>query len=403
VSQLQDQLQEASFRGVPFYVEPESGGAPIAVGRRKMVHEYPQRDKPYVEDLGRATRELRITGFVIGLDYIQQASNLIAALEEEGEGTLVHPWLGSMEVSVKDLAQVLYSAKLGKATIDFSFIEAGELEFPDAEDSTPAQSRIAADGINAAVGAQFGSNFNIVGFPNFVSLGATAQLGSVFALMGSAAASPLAVLGYASGAAGAFGAAVGLMSNPLALGSYMLSFFGVQGVISSSMNLLGLARAFIDLAASPVLAAPFVPAPGVYVTPARVQYTENIAQINALTRQALLTQAVGISSEIQTVVYDDAVSVRLALTAALDTESQTAPDDVYLALQAARSAVWRDLTDRARDSARLVTITPPDTVPAIVLAYDRYEDAGRDLEIVARNRLRHPGFVPPVPLQVLTR
>lgn len=43
-------LQDASFRGVPFKVEEESAGT----GRRVETHEYPNRDKPYTEDLGKS-------------------------------------------------------------------------------------------------------------------------------------------------------------------------------------------------------------------------------------------------------------------------------------------------------------------------------------------------------------
>lgn len=46
-----DRLQDASFRGVPFKVEEESAGT----GRRVETHEYPNRDKPYTEDLGKIT------------------------------------------------------------------------------------------------------------------------------------------------------------------------------------------------------------------------------------------------------------------------------------------------------------------------------------------------------------
>jgi len=42
-------------------------------------------------------------------------------------------------------------------------------------------------------------------------------------------------------------------------------------------------------------------------------------------------------------------------------------------------------------------------MPAIVLAYRLYGDAERADEIVARNRVRHPGFVPGgQPLEVLS-
>mgnify|MGYP000977712715 CR=1 FL=1 len=37
---------------------------------------------------------------------------------------------------------------------------------------------------------------------------------------------------------------------------------------------------------------------------------------------------------------------------------------------------------------------PPASVPALVAAHRLYGDAGRDAEIVGRNRIRHPGRVP---------
>ncbi|NAH43850.1 DNA circularization protein, partial [Escherichia coli] len=52
-----DRLQDASFRGVPFKVEEESMGT----GRRVETHEYPNRDKPYTEDLGKITFRPSIT------------------------------------------------------------------------------------------------------------------------------------------------------------------------------------------------------------------------------------------------------------------------------------------------------------------------------------------------------
>jgi prophage DNA circulation protein len=39
-------------------------------------------------------------------------------------------------------------------------------------------------------------------------------------------------------------------------------------------------------------------------------------------------------------------------------------------------------------------VQPQATQPALVLAYSLYEDASRDADIIARNNVRHPGFVP---------
>ena len=111
----------------------------------------------------------------------------------------------------------------------------------------------------------------------------------------------------------------------------------------------------------------------------------------------------GASSLVPATVYDDTIGLRNNLTAALDAESLTASDASYAALMDARNKVWRDLTDRSRDTARLATLTPNEVTPALVLAYDYYEDASRQSDIVVRNAIRHPGFVPTEPLRVLTR
>ena len=120
-------------------------------------------------------------------------------------------------------------------------------------------------------------------------------------------------------------------------------------------------------------------------------------------RQVLVAQAVGVSSLADARVYDDTIGLRNNLTQVLDAEALNASDATFTALTDARGTVWRDLTERSRSGARLTSRTPPETTPALVLAYDLYDDATRNAEIVARNGVRHPGFVPPRPLLVLTR
>ena len=80
-----------SFRGVAFHVER----ADTQGGRRWLVHEYPRRDRPYTEDMGRRAKEWRLTFFVAGDDYDRERDALIEALDAPGAATLVHPYLGS--------------------------------------------------------------------------------------------------------------------------------------------------------------------------------------------------------------------------------------------------------------------------------------------------------------------
>jgi prophage DNA circulation protein len=64
--------------------------------------------------------------------------------------------------------------------------------------------------------------------------------------------------------------------------------------------------------------------------------------------------------------------------------------------------VHADLTSRLAGTARLESYAPRDNVPALVVAYDHYEDIDREQEIVERNAIRHPGFVPVRPLRLLS-
>ncbi|REF27627.1 DNA circularization protein [Xenorhabdus cabanillasii] len=103
--QWAEHLHPASFRGVPFAVI--SGES--VFGRRQAVHEYPYRDTAWIEDLVRATRKITIRGFIIqnsavydAPDVITQRKNLVAACETGSTGTLVHPTLGELTVSVTE-------------------------------------------------------------------------------------------------------------------------------------------------------------------------------------------------------------------------------------------------------------------------------------------------------------
>lgn len=401
---LSKNLRPASFRGVPFQVDASE----LEVGRRVEVHEYPQRDKPWAEDLGRAARGISFDGFVVGADYVAQANRLVAALEEAGPAALVHPWLGDMRVSLRDPARVVFDSKLGFARITMAFVEAGELAFPVAGTSTPSASRVAASNLEAAAVTNFASSFKVAGFQDFVAADAAAGLTGAVGTISGGQVPGMEAFGYASRGPAMGRDTLALINSPLALATTVVSYLGVASYVGNLGNYASAGRAWVSLAQSLVRLAEqagLVPpsAPTVY-TPSRQQAYVNAQATNALFRQVLLAQAVGASSVASTGVYDDSRQLRDRLTAALDTESLTASDGAYTALQAARTAVWRDLTARSRDGARLASRTPPETIPALVLAYDLYEDATRDGEICTRNSaVRHPGFVPPVPLKVLTR
>jgi len=395
-----ENLQPASFRRVPFQVD----SADLETGRRNQIHEYPQRDKPYAQDLGRATRNLKFDAFVIGEDYIQQANSLLAALETIGPGQLVHPWFGAMQASVTSCS-VAFNRELGYARFSLSFVESGELEFPSATNATANISREAADSLESISNDFFSQVFITAGFISDVADKATRVYGTVLDFMANPAFALASLTGW-NNLPGNLSSLTALFGMPNQLADTFSGLLNLRdkaaasGVTGANPVALPMVRGLTRMATDPALASPSTSTS--VITSSR-QSIINEQAIKGHARQLLLVQAVHLSSFLKADIYDDTLALKNELAGALDAETLTATsDDVYQALMQARAALWQDLTERSRGSARLLTITPPAVLPALVIAYDRHEDASRDAELVARNKIRNPGFVPALPLKVLS-
>ena len=58
------------------------------------------------------------------------------------------------------------------------------------------------------------------------------------------------------------------------------------------------------------------------------------------------------------------------------------------------------INTRLEQSARIIQRTPDEVLPALVLAATWFDNAARDADIIRRNAITHPGFVPVIPLKV---
>lgn len=160
-----DNLLPAFFRGVPFYMEHDD----LTVGRRVQLHEYPQRDKPYAEDLGRAARKLAITGYVIGPGYMTLRDLLLGALEAPGPGCLVHPHYGPMMVMAKGECKVTHSKdEGGMCRFSMSFVEAKDLELPSVTKDIPSLLWLRLDALQSLSIGDFSRSFRIFEFPDHI-------------------------------------------------------------------------------------------------------------------------------------------------------------------------------------------------------------------------------------------
>lgn len=88
----QDNLQDASFRGVRFDVV----SAQDSVARDHADHGYPWTDGEDVHDLGRKARNFRLNAVFWGDDYDTRMQQFTAELDKPGAGELIHPVYGSV-------------------------------------------------------------------------------------------------------------------------------------------------------------------------------------------------------------------------------------------------------------------------------------------------------------------
>lgn len=417
-------LRPASYRGAAFWLD----SAESSIGRRIALHEYPLRDKPWAEDLGRAARRVSVDAIVIGDDYMSARDALLAAIETPGPGTLVHPYLGEIQVVPVELARVREStAEGGLARISLSFVEAGEITYPSARTDSRAQVASRADMAQTIVTNEFAGRLSVSGQPAWV-------LGSMWsvlaAMFGRLEARPLARQTTAAATSTlvpspATADGVPTITGPQAV-SVALSVLAaniaagdadaarddtapmVFAAIAGAWMGADPAQAIPVLVSLAEIGAPVQSAGSGIVTLAMPTPTRRAEQRNAEATAELIRMAVAVESaralkQVRFTSLDQALLLRDQVAAVLDAVIETTPDDaVMVAATELRVAVVADVATRGADLARIVRVTPSATQPAVVLAYTLYEDIDRATDIVVRNRIVRPGFVPAQPLEVLT-
>lgn len=123
-----DNLVPASFRGVVFHVEQSSR----ASGRRVVLHQYPKRNLPFAEDMGRDAVKWTFSAYLILRDKGPGVANLVAqtqllllALEADDAGLLIHPSIGTMMVVCQTYSYQDQRQRGGFVQFDMTFVEAG--------------------------------------------------------------------------------------------------------------------------------------------------------------------------------------------------------------------------------------------------------------------------------------
>ncbi|MDI3259699.1 MAG: DNA circularization N-terminal domain-containing protein [Sinobacteraceae bacterium] len=368
-------LQQASFRGVPFFVESHEAG----LGRRVVVHEYPFQDLPETEDLGARAGEYRISAYVLpgrgAGDYFAARDRLYDALNQPGAGALVHPYLGTVQVVILHVRLTETTREGGVARFEIHCIAASAVTRPTATPDTRAAVAATAETAQAAANAQFTGGWNY---------DAVLSGQAMFDALDDAFAPLERAVGVAEDASTL---AKQLVAMPDRIAARLDADFRELGSLASLKKFFA-----------------WAPAPST-AHPSRA----DAASIAALTQHVQLTAAVAaaqLSAQLDYRSYDEAIAARDLVLDQLDAVAANADADTFDALQELRAQVARDIATRAADLRRITSYTPAETAPALMIAEQLYGPDGIEeqaADVLARNAIVHPLFVPGgVQLEVLT-
>lgn len=429
-----DSLRDASFRGISFFVESHNAD----FGRRNVLHEYPLRDVPYSEDMGRKQQGFSVEAYVIGDDYLRKRDALISACEKGERGKLIHPYLGKKFVVVTDckLSENVREGRMARFSI--SFVEAGERQFPAAKKDFISKLKAAAEKLNNKVQSFFEKVYAIAQMPQDM-------LDNIKSVVTTFSNTALGIKGNILGIVAEYvftAKEISTTATSLVLTPYDL-VKGLIGIIKKIpdifddhdqamqafepfLNFGGVNFGGKTVSGFPennALKPPTIPNTVLVlgVTPARTQEAINVHALVNVVKQVAIAEAVKMALEIDYPTYQDAVAQRDELLEIIDQQINQAgltaqietmaagvatdvfyeevyqalqDDDVYQALQDVRKSLIEAIPTPDTDLPSLVPYFNKQTQPSLVLTYDLYEALVNEEDLVQRNHVAHPGFIP---------
>lgn len=398
-TRLEAEEASASFRGVPFYVKKRTRDG----GRRGPTHEVPQRDQPDGEDLGRKCRTFKLDALVMGDDHVADAGELIAALEDKaGPGIYRDPWHGEWSVICRTYSAQDEDASEGVTVISITFEESGDTRYPSAKLDSGAEVDGAADDLSDAANQSFKDVFSVEGRPQYLSEDAEGLSRQVVERLTGMDLSTLD-LTDAVGIPDLGAVREGFLAElPSMLGGGLGD--GMQGLVeafadASFSRRFGLGDADESWGGFASLAdfggdLPALPAGTVN----RRAQADNRDALVALVRRLALAQEAKALAARSFVSFDEAMEARSATLARLDAAllqaGSNGDDAVFSAASALKAAVTRDVEKRALPLPRLRRIAMEAVLPARVVAHMLTGDGRKADDLVARNNIAHPAFVP---------
>lgn len=382
-----DRLRPASFRGIAFFIDSSQ----YTGGRRVAFHEFPDRDNPFPEDLGKVGQTFRVEGHILGDTYFDTKQQLLEAANKEGPGELVHPYYGTLLVQCGAFSIDEDNREGRIAKISFQFYEAGDNRYPKEVDDK--QFVLEEKNLSALdkSKAEFDRRFSIAKLPGFAVDTARKSIADAATAFENATkgvqtqAKEIADLAFAIRNLRA--ETNDLLQSPANLSQRLLDSFSLlEDACSVPRGKFAAAQTFVAFGSGD--------APIPTTTPIRQKQDENKRVFDDLMKRASTIQAVSAASTIEFESVNEASQTRDTLRDQIDDILLTCEDDdVFQAFQDVKAQLARVLPDADSDLPNVQEVKTQDTNPSLVIAYDLFEVPEAEEDLINRNKIAHPGFV----------
>lgn len=422
----------SSFKGVPFWTErdQESGG------RRIVKHQFPMRDPPFLEDLGEDLREFDVTAYLASDAADAESAALVAACASRGAGILVMPVQGPVMVRCVSWSRDSFKDRAGYIAFSLKCTREGASSAMVSVAMSANLVFAAAESVASSIATSFLDGLALVGLPDYVVGGVVAGVqDGIATLEALRSTEPVDVTASSTqrrAIASLFDLAPVLVPVPVATGEAAVSVAAAQAVLARSvqdvngvvtdpsaienagpaaipLQVIAIARALGD-ALPPVSAVrafeAVVTEPGfasvvvpgrVYPTPGRRAEAENAEQVFRLLRLAALTAYCEAVARVPLADRPAGITLRANVAEYFEAEVGDLPPsqlDLIRAIGALRDATIAYLSRKVVDLAPVIRLEANLPMPSVFWAWRLYQDPSRASELVARNRVVHPSFMP---------
>lgn len=378
-----DNYRQAQFRNAYFAVPSTSNTG----GRRAVVHEFPNKDEPFVQDMGRKARRHNVEAYIVDEDYMDARDALIEALEKPGKGKLVHPYIGTLDVICLSYSFEEKQTEMGMVRFSMQFAEAGKLKFPTQiidTVSAVAESKITA---LQSILDWLVNNYSIQDVPHSVAQNVLNTIDESLTVIDGAKKVVSSVADFKRDLENTVGRAIALAYDVQELGQNVteLMTYGTNTGDpypvdnTNAGNQFKEMRDMWDFTPPEILMGEEDPAFFYSV------YFQLNAAVNAM---ALL-------SYMEFDSLDEAVALRDEVFAKVEPLLlQTTDDALYTSIYNLQTAVIQDIDERESTLARLGSYWLNISLPALVVSHTLYGNINEESDLINRNRVAHPLFLP---------